>query len=67
MRKEAQRRVRNAMKSLKPHEREVLELLYLEQMKSTEIAAVLDISATTARTRHFRAIAHLSRLLRESE
>jgi RNA polymerase sigma-70 factor (ECF subfamily) len=67
MREEVRWRVRNAMESLKPHEREVLELLYLEQMKSSEIAAVLGISPTTARTRHFRAIEHLSRLLRESE
>lgn len=67
MRNEARRRVREAMKSLKPNEREVLELLYLEQLKAAEIATILDISPTTARTRHFRAIQHLSTILKKTD
>jgi RNA polymerase sigma-70 factor (ECF subfamily) len=65
MRDEMRRRVHNSLKSLRPRDREILELLYLEQLNSSDIAAILEISQSTVRTRHFRAIQRLSRLLEE--
>lgn len=63
MRDELRDRVRKALRSLRHHDREILELLYLEQLKSNEIAAVLDLSPATVRKRHYRALTRLSRLI----
>ncbi|MCA9258812.1 MAG: sigma-70 family RNA polymerase sigma factor [Planctomycetales bacterium] len=57
--------VRAALAKLQAVYREVLELRYLEQLDNAEIAAVLNVNETTVRTRHFRAIERLHRLLRE--
>jgi RNA polymerase sigma-70 factor (ECF subfamily) len=63
MRMERRTRVRQALESLKPRDREVIELRYLEHLDNTEIAAVLNISVAAVRTRHFRAIQRLHETL----
>ena len=67
VRSEIRRRVHSAIEQLKPHEREVIELLYLEQMKTNEAAETLDVSAGSIRVRHFRALQRLSRLLKDTD
>ena len=52
-----------ALLLLKPHDREVLVLRYLEQLEVEEIAVVLGISQTAVTTRHFRALQRLRRLV----
>ncbi len=58
-------RVRAALESLEPHDREVLVLRYLEQLATKEIAAVLGISEAAVKTRHRRALERLRRRLDE--
>lgn len=60
---EMRRRVSEALTSLRTRDREILELLYLEQLSSTETAAILEITPEIVRKRHFRAIRRLSNLL----
>lgn len=57
--------VREAVASLKPPDREILALRYLERMGNAEIAAVLNISVEAVRTRHFRAVQRLHRILQD--
>ncbi len=59
-------RVRAALETLEPRDREVLVLRYLEQLTSKEIAAVLGISEAAVKTRHRRALERLRRILDES-
>lgn len=49
-------RVRCALDRLKPSDREILQLRYLEQLAFKEVAAVLSISEDAAKLRHFRAL-----------
>lgn len=63
MREEMRRRVRNALEQLNPKDREVLVLRYMEQLNTSEVAAVLGINEGAVKTRHFRAIERLHRLL----
>ena len=56
-------RLRTALEKLSDRDREVLVLRHLEQMPSSEIAAVLKISEATVYTRHLRAMVRLRRLL----
>lgn len=56
-------RVRSALESLEPRDREVLVLRYLEQLTSKEIGAVLGISEAAVKTRHRRALERLRRRL----
>jgi RNA polymerase sigma-70 factor (ECF subfamily) len=58
-------RVRSALASLEPHDREVLVLRYLEQLATREIAAVLGINEAAVKTRHRRALERLRRRLDE--
>jgi RNA polymerase sigma-70 factor, ECF subfamily len=51
-----------ALLRLKPHDREILVLRYLEQLSVEEIAAVLCISQTAVTSRHFRALERLRQL-----
>jgi RNA polymerase sigma-70 factor (ECF subfamily) len=60
---ELQARTKLALAQLKPHDREILVLRYLEQLGVDEIAAVLNISATAVTSRHLRAVQRLRRLL----
>ena len=52
-----------ALDELKPHDREILVLRYLEQLGVAEIADVLGISQTAVTSRHLRALQRLRRLL----
>ena len=63
MRKELHRRVREALDDLPERYREILVLLYLEQLSRSETAAVLEISEPAADMRHLRAIKRIRRLL----
>jgi RNA polymerase sigma-70 factor (ECF subfamily) len=58
--------LRDAMSKLTPQEREVLELKYLEDMSTAEVAAVQDITERTVRRRHREALMSMGRLLRNS-
>jgi len=60
---EMQDRTKAALLQLKPHDREVLVLRYLEQLGVEEIAGVLGISQTAVTSRHLRALQRLRRLL----
>ena len=64
IRMERRNRVLNALEELKPRDREIIELRYLEHLDNSEIAAVLNVSQAVVRTRHFRAIQRLHRALR---
>ena len=63
IRSETHRRLRAALQLLRPRDREVLELRYLEQMDTGEIAAALEIREGAVVTRHFRAIQRLQELI----
>jgi len=56
--------VRDALNRLKPEDREVLLLTYWDGFTSSEVAELLDVSATAVRMRLHRARRHLSQLLR---
>jgi RNA polymerase sigma-70 factor (ECF subfamily) len=60
---EMQARTKAALMELKPHDREILVLRYLEQLGVEEIAGVLGISQTAVTSRHLRALQRLRRLL----
>jgi RNA polymerase sigma-70 factor (ECF subfamily) len=60
---ERQFRVRAALLELKPADREILALRYLEQLEVPEIAVVLEISPTAVTSRHLRALQRLRRLM----
>ncbi len=67
LRKEMQERVRAALDVMKPSDREVLVMWYLEQLTPGEIAAVLDLSESGVRSRHRRALMRLTRVLNDRE
>ena len=62
--RESQRQVYEALESLKPEEREVLVLTYLEDMSSSEIASIQGITERSVRRRHRQAIENLGKLMR---
>jgi RNA polymerase sigma-70 factor (ECF subfamily) len=61
---ETQQRAIAALTQLKPLDREILVLRYLEQLGVREIADVLEISETAVTTRHLRALQRLRRLMK---
>jgi RNA polymerase sigma-70 factor (ECF subfamily) len=63
LREELRDRVRTALGSLKPTDREVLVLRYLEGLSNSETAAVLGVSESTVGMRHLRALERLRILL----
>jgi RNA polymerase sigma-70 factor (ECF subfamily) len=63
LRKELLRRVRQAMEQLAATDREILIMRHLEELSVRHVAEVLDISEGTVKSRHFRALARLQRLL----
>lgn len=67
VRDELRRRIHTSLKSLRPKDREILELLYLEQLKTAEVADVLEISPGNVRARHFRALNRLAQMLENHE
>ena len=60
---EMEARMQAALMELRPHDREILVLRYLEQLGVAEIAAVLGISQTAVTSRHLRALQRLRRLM----
>jgi RNA polymerase sigma-70 factor (ECF subfamily) len=61
--KELRTRVRTALEQLAPQDREVLVLRFLEQLGISDTAAALGISESAVKSRQFRAIERLGRLL----
>lgn len=60
---ERRKRLEAALDTLGDNDREVLILRHLEQLSVAEISAVLGISETAVKSRHFRAIHRLHELL----
>lgn len=60
---EAKARTTAALMQLKPDDREILMMRYVEHMKVPEIAAALSITPTAVTSRHARAIERLRRLM----
>ena len=60
---EAESRMLCALGRLKPQDREILVLRYMEQLDVDEIANVLGISRTAVTSRHLRALQRLRLLL----
>jgi RNA polymerase sigma-70 factor (ECF subfamily) len=56
---EMEARMMAALAQLKPHDREILVLRYMEQLDVAEIAAVVGISQTAVTSRHLRALQRL--------
>jgi RNA polymerase sigma-70 factor (ECF subfamily) len=63
IRKELRASIRHALGQLANHDREVLVLLYLEQLSMREASEVLQISQRAANMRHLRALKRLKRLV----
>jgi RNA polymerase sigma factor (sigma-70 family) len=63
MEAEMQVRTERALLLLKPDDREILVLRYLEQLEVPEIAELLGISHTAVTSRHFRALQRLRKLV----
>jgi RNA polymerase sigma-70 factor (ECF subfamily) len=63
VRKEQRDRVQQGLARLKPQDREVLVLRYLEQLSVSEATAVLGITEAAFSRRHLRAIERLRRIL----
>lgn len=59
MRREAQKRVGEALDALNASEREILELRHFEQLSNKEIAEVLGLRESTASMRYARALVRL--------
>jgi RNA polymerase sigma-70 factor (ECF subfamily) len=59
IREELLRRVRVGLSQLAPADREVLVIRFLEQLSTSDTAAVLGISESAVKSRQFRAIARL--------
>jgi RNA polymerase sigma-70 factor (ECF subfamily) len=66
IREEANQRVREALARLRPDDREILILRYLEQLSTDETAAALGISESAAKMRHLRALERIRTLLQRS-
>ena len=63
MREEERQQVARALDELSDQDREILVLRYLDQITFGEIAAILDISESAARLRHYRALRRLRPVL----
>src|SRR5581483_1117454 len=59
LRRELRHRVRDALADLRPADREVLVLRFLERLTAAEAAAVLGVSAGAVKVRQFRAMERL--------
>ncbi len=67
VRKELVARVRRALNWLPLRERELLTLRHIEQLSTSETAAILGISESATKSRHFRAMRRLLQYLEDSE
>jgi RNA polymerase sigma-70 factor (ECF subfamily) len=63
VRQELCQRVQAALAAMAPVDREVLVLRFLEQLSTSEAAAILDITETALKSRQTRALGRLCRLL----
>ncbi len=63
LRAEMEDRMLRSLLELKPQDREILVLRYMEQLDVAEIASVLGISQTAVTSRHLRAVQRLRRLV----
>lgn len=63
LRSEMRRRLQQALLRLKPIDRELLVLRYVEQLSTSEISAVLEISVPAIKMRHLRSLRKLRELL----
>jgi RNA polymerase sigma-70 factor (ECF subfamily) len=63
LRAEMEDRMLRALVELKPGDREILVLRYMEQLDVAEIASVLGISQTAVTSRHLQAVQRLRRLV----
>jgi RNA polymerase sigma-70 factor (ECF subfamily) len=63
VRQELSQRVQAALAEMAAMDREVLVLRFLEQLSTSETAAVLDITEAAVKTRQTRALSRLCRLL----
>jgi RNA polymerase sigma-70 factor (ECF subfamily) len=63
--REQRDRVRAALAALADRDREILVMMYLEQLTSQEIAEVLGITSDAVRMRHMRALRRIRQLLEE--
>jgi RNA polymerase sigma-70 factor (ECF subfamily) len=61
---EIRQRVRTAIDELRPQDRELLVMRYLEHMSLKEISEAMEIALSTIRKRHTRAIERLERRLK---
>ena len=59
VREEIRARVRAAVDQLKPQDREVLVLIYLEQLRPQEVAQIVGVSEKAVNMRHLRALERL--------
>ncbi len=66
LRRELRQQVRDALDRLPANDRELLVLMYLEQLSTAEVSAVLGVSEKAVTMRHLRALDKLRRLLAES-
>jgi RNA polymerase sigma-70 factor (ECF subfamily) len=57
--------LRRALEVLSPDDREVIALRYMERLTMPEVAVTLGISLPAAKSRHLRAIARLTELLKD--
>jgi RNA polymerase sigma-70 factor, ECF subfamily len=67
LREELRARVQTALGNLAAPDREVLVLRHVEQLSVKEVAAVLGISEAAVKTRHFRALERLQRILGQED
>ncbi len=63
---EMKARMISALETLKPQDREILVLRYLEQLDVAEISQVLEITPTAVTSRHLRALQRIRRILKDS-
>lgn len=67
LRKEARSRLAEGLQRLRPADREVLVLRYLEQLSVRDIAAIVGVSQSAVKVRCFRAIERLHALLEDPD
>jgi RNA polymerase sigma-70 factor (ECF subfamily) len=63
LRDELRQRLRESLARLAPNDREILVMYYLEGLTFAEVAAILGITASAAKLRHFRALERIRKLM----
>jgi RNA polymerase sigma-70 factor (ECF subfamily) len=67
LRAESRLRVRTALEQLRPRDREILVLLYMEDLSAVQIGGILGMTEGAIRVRHVRALERLRRLMPEDD